>query len=234
MDLFQALAYVGTAASAVVAATTLAISVAAKTRETQKARVESWQRLVVYQIIRAQDGCNFTHIKTAYLQEAQSLESFSLSKSEIQIDALRKILLSLVVDNLILEDVEGKYWWRKVSQPRRSLADDNKDLIEQLYQKSQATRDTISTLQRKVLIAVEESPGIQMERLHRALSEGGSPVTYELFHDAVTTLRYDNLLRRETDGRLFALSDEERAVGGLAILVKSGREEGRDRNAAHE
>ena len=224
MDLIQALAYIGTATSAVVAATTFAITMIARSRETEKKRVESWQRIVIYQIIRTQDGCNFTYIKTAYLQEAQTLESFSLPKSEIQNDALRKILLSMVVDNLILEDVEGRYWWRKVNQPRQSMAAANRELIELLYQKSQATRDTVSTLQRKVLIAVEDSPGIQMERLQRVLSEGDSSVTYEFFHDAVTTLRSDNLLRREVDGRLFALSDEDRAIGGLAILVKGARE----------
>ena len=59
-----------------------------------------------------------------------------------------------------------------------------------------------------------------MERLHRLLAEKDSTISYELFHDAVTTLRADNLIKRDNDGKLFALTDEERTLGYLGILVK--------------
>ena len=110
MEKIQKWATLGGVISAAVALLTLAINVAAVRRDFQKAQINEWQEVTVYSTIldAKLEGLTFDDIQRNYTIKAKDLPE-ELPRPEIQTQALKRILLTLIAKRAISMRSDGKY-----------------------------------------------------------------------------------------------------------------------------
>lgn len=90
------------AISAVVACVAFVVSIIKYWDDVNKEKVEDWQKVAVYEYILDKGNSHFRDIKVGYITEAQQIDAFSIPTHEIQDESLRKILMDLQANNLII------------------------------------------------------------------------------------------------------------------------------------
>ena len=146
-----------TALTLIVAAVTFILAVIEHRQREREKRTQNWQKVVVYKII--EDGASdFDQIKVLYVTAAQQLLHFKLAKEEIQDDALRLALMTLVQEHLISKSSDtGGYLINAVSTKENELKEAmfaqfhkkmaENALISRLYQTLDADSGKFSTEQ---------------------------------------------------------------------------------------
>jgi hypothetical protein len=71
--------------------------------------VRDWQRVIIYSIIEQHKEISFEELKSEYLEHAQQFQSFKIPRKEIQDDPLRRILLDLQRDHVVVRNEDLKY-----------------------------------------------------------------------------------------------------------------------------
>jgi hypothetical protein len=134
--------------SAAIALASLAITLENIRRDTEKARIIEWQEVAVFSIITdaGLDGLSFNDIQSQYKIKAGDLAD-ELPRTEIQTQALRRVLLSLLAKRAISLRSDGKYGVPLESTSVQALRDLEK-------------RREIIKLGQEVLQIVSEHPGL--------------------------------------------------------------------------
>jgi hypothetical protein len=96
-------------ASAVVAVFTFIFSVRMRYRAERESTLRDWQRVVIYSLIEESVALSFDDLKSRYLQKAGQLLTHNVPKKDIQDDALKRILLDLQKDNLVIRHQDRTY-----------------------------------------------------------------------------------------------------------------------------
>jgi hypothetical protein len=106
----EAQAWIG-AASAVIAASAFVFSVLTRRKADGEAELRNWQRVVIYSLIEQASPILFDDLKSRYLQKAQQMLFHRVPKKEIQDASLRRILLDLQKDGVIIrkDDFSSKF-----------------------------------------------------------------------------------------------------------------------------
>jgi hypothetical protein len=179
------------AVSVIVAASAFVFSIWTKRKADRDVELRNWQRVVIYSLIEETASISFEDLKSKYLQRAQQLLSHKVPKKEIQDDALRRILLDLQKDGVVirLEDLNYKV---QVKVPMEAWA------LEEL-KRQQIQRK----LKPRVLTIVERESGVHTpETLVRRLHELGVNVSFEDLDDLLFELRGYPTVKKEPDGKL--------------------------------
>jgi hypothetical protein len=90
------------ALSAIIAAASFAFSVLTRRKAERDAELRGWQRVVIYSLIEERAPIVFDDLKSSYLKRAQELLSRNVPKRVIQDDSLKRVLLDLQSDGLIV------------------------------------------------------------------------------------------------------------------------------------
>jgi hypothetical protein len=90
------------ALSAIIAAASFAFSVLTRRKAERDAELRGWQRVVIYSLIEERAPIVFDDLKSRYLKRAQELLSRNVPKRVIQDDSLKRVLLDLQSDGLIV------------------------------------------------------------------------------------------------------------------------------------
>jgi hypothetical protein len=188
------------AVSVVVAAAAFVFSLWTKRRDERRSSIRDWQRVVVYTIIEENGPLQATGIQALYIQKAQQLLSFKVSRNELQEDALRRILLDLQRDGVVVR-LENMQYQIQCKIPMESWA------YEELIR-------TFNERKLKVAIRriIEGGSGkYTVEGLARMLHDQGLEVSYEDLDSLVYDLRgYSSLKLNKTGTLEFVPPVEER------------------------
>jgi hypothetical protein len=163
------------------------------TRHVDQAQVEvrGWQRVAIYALLEEGGPQPFDTLKAAYLQKAQQLLSRKISKKEIQDDSLRRILLDLQKDGVVVRREDRAY----EVQVKVALETWAYDEIKHM----RLTR----VLKPKILRLVErESDMHTAESLLRKLHEQGDKISFEDLDDVLYELRGYPRVIRSPSGKL--------------------------------
>jgi hypothetical protein len=98
--------------------------------EKREKEVREWQKVVIYRIFQEEgeiEPLAFSRVQEKYLDKAQTLRDFNLSKKEISEDSLQRVLLELSVSG-ILTLVPKKSFRLKVEVPQLDLVKRNEEL----------------------------------------------------------------------------------------------------------
>ena len=90
------------ALSAIVAAASFVFAVLSRRKAERDAELRGWQRVVIYSLIEEAAPILFEDLKVRYLKRAQELLSRSAPKKVIQADSLKRVLLDLQKDGVIV------------------------------------------------------------------------------------------------------------------------------------
>ena len=90
------------ALSAIVAAASFVFAVLSRRKAERDAELRGWQRVVIYSLIEEAAPILFEDLKVRYLKRAQELLSRSAPKKVIQDDSLKRVLLDLQKDGVIV------------------------------------------------------------------------------------------------------------------------------------
>jgi hypothetical protein len=104
------LKYAG-AVSALVALISLVVTLVAMKRDADSANLREWQEVAVFQVIEkaGKSGISFDKLRDAYLNDAQVHEDFNISKKDLQVPALKRVLLGLLAKKVAIIDASGNY-----------------------------------------------------------------------------------------------------------------------------
>src|SRR5262245_28782777 len=156
------------AISAFIAASAFVFSVLTRRKTERDAELRNWQRVVIYSLIEQASPLSFDDLKSRYLQRAQQLLSDPIPKKEIQDDALRRILLDLQKDGLILRKDDLRYQVQ-LKIPVEASA------LEELQRMRRE-----KTLKAKLLALIERDSGVYTaETLVRRLHEQEITMSFE-------------------------------------------------------
>jgi hypothetical protein len=179
------------AVSALVAASAFVFSVLTKRKADRNRELRNWQRVVIYSLIEDASHISFADLKSTYLQKAQQLLTLRVPRDEIQDDALRRILLDLQKDGVVIRQKDLTYQVQ-VKVPVEAWA---------LDEFKQMSRQRI--LKPKILALVERESGLHTpEALVRRLHEQGAEVTFEEVDDLLYELRGFSTLKMGPTGKL--------------------------------
>lgn len=100
-----------TVLSAVVAAATFAIGLIRHRSDIKSKKIFDWQKVVIHEIFEKSEtaSLNFSEIRSKYLAEAQSYQGEQIPQKELAISSLRRILVSMVADNIIRQYNKDRY-----------------------------------------------------------------------------------------------------------------------------
>jgi hypothetical protein len=186
--------YIGSipvAISALVATATFIVSVVLRRRTEREQEVARWQRVVVYSIVNELRNATFKDIKSRYLENAAQVSTFRLPKEEIQDDALRRILLELMRDDIVVQDSQGSY---RISA---------KPYMEEWAQEALEDMLLERRLKPKILRMVERQSGTYTaDSLVRALHQEGLNVDFDKVDTILDDLRGYGGVRKDPEGRL--------------------------------
>jgi hypothetical protein len=97
------------ALSAIVAAASFAYAVLTRRKAERDAELRAWQRVVIYSLIEEAAPILFEELKSRYLQRAKDLLSRRVPQKVIRDDSLKRILLDLQKDGVIVRDEKLSY-----------------------------------------------------------------------------------------------------------------------------
>jgi hypothetical protein len=179
------------AASAMIAAFAFVFSVLTGFKTQRDAELRSWQRVVIYSLIEQAAPISFEDLKSKYLQKAQQLLSGKVPKKEIQDDALKRILLDLQKDGVIIRRDDCSYQVQ-VKVPMEAWAyEELKRLLRE------------RTLKPKLLAIVERESGVHTsDSLVRWLHDQKIMVSFEEVDDLLHQLRGYASLKKGKNGKL--------------------------------
>jgi hypothetical protein len=147
--------------------------------------------VVIYSLIEQASPLSFDDLKSRYLQRAQQLLSDPIPKKEIQDDSLRRILLDLQKDGLILRRDDLRYQVQ-LKIPMEASA------FEELERMRRER-----TLKPKLLALIERESGVlTAETLVRRLHDQNITMSFEEVDDLLYELRGGASVKKGTDGKL--------------------------------
>ena len=97
------------ALSAVVAALSFVYSVVTRRKVERDTELRNWQRVVIYTLIEEGEPIAFDELKSTYLKRAQELLSHNVPRRVIQDDSLKRILLDLQKDGVVMRRTDLRY-----------------------------------------------------------------------------------------------------------------------------
>ena len=100
---------VAVASSAVVAAASFVYSVVTRRRSERGTELRNWQRVVIYTLIEESSPITFEELKARYLTKAKAMLSRHVPNTVIKEDSLRRILLDLQADGLVIRTADLAY-----------------------------------------------------------------------------------------------------------------------------
>jgi hypothetical protein len=100
---------VAVTSSAVIAATSFVYSVVVRRRAAREIEIRNWQRVVIYTLIEESSPISFQELKARYLEKAKSMLSRQVPNTVIKEDSLRRILLDLQADGLVIRGSDLAY-----------------------------------------------------------------------------------------------------------------------------
>ena|SRR2546421_6005089 len=100
---------VAVTASAVVATTSFVYSIIVRRRSERENELRNWQRVVIYTLLEEASSITFEELKACYLQKANALLSRHVPNKVIQDDSLKRILLDLQSDGLVIRRTDLAY-----------------------------------------------------------------------------------------------------------------------------
>lgn len=136
--------------SVVIAAITFVFSLLERNAREKRKEIADWQRLAVYESIRA-GSTTFETIKLNYVVAAQQYPGIDIPKKDIQDGALRLALLSLIEAKLISLSVDGRYLLNVVSTDEEEY---KKVLIKNL-----TYRENMAQMGNRVIDALRRESG---------------------------------------------------------------------------
>ncbi len=207
-DTVQIIAHIAISISAIIAMLTYISNSIRNRKLERRKKIEEWQRIVVYKIIRYNKNANFKFIKSRYLEEAQIIKSIHLPKDEIQNDTLRKILLELVADNLILEDKRGIFLYRQVGI---SHADKVK-MVEDVMKNSRHKTIQYQNTRPKIIKYIEENPGNTAEKIFLEVKKEYEELEQELANDIIAILRTEGIIKKDGNNKFFPTIDFDEGI----------------------
>jgi hypothetical protein len=142
-------------------------------------------------LIEDGSSISFAALKSTYLQKAQQLLSLRIPKDEIQDDALRRILLDLQKDGVVIR-LKDLTYQVQFKVPLEAWA--MEEMKQALPQR---------TLKPKILAIIERESGVHTpEGLVRRLHEQGAEVTFEEVDELLYELRGFSGLKLGPAGKL--------------------------------
>lgn len=164
--------------------------------QTERARTEEWQKLVVYSIVekgftanKYESGVSFDQIKSEFLDEAETVIEIELPKEDIQPTALKKVLMCLIRDRMVYQTHDGKY------------AVNRSELLPgfgRLMQQERAGYDILFVL-------ATESGKYDDQKLQTRIIDKFQ-LTPQEYRYLITELMKDGYVVRDEDGLLYAAS----------------------------
>jgi hypothetical protein len=100
---------VAVSASAVVATASFVYSVITRRRTQRASELRDWQRVVIYSLIEEASPVRFEELKMRYLQKAKAMLSRRVPNKVIQDDSLKRILLDLQSEGLVVRRADLAY-----------------------------------------------------------------------------------------------------------------------------
>ena len=100
---------VAVTASAVVATTSFVYSVVVRRRGERANELRDWQRVVIYTLIEEAASITFDDLKSRYLQKAKAMLSRHVPNRVIQDDSLKRILLDLQSEGVVIRGADLAY-----------------------------------------------------------------------------------------------------------------------------
>jgi hypothetical protein len=97
------------ALSAVVAALSFVYSIWIRRKTDRQAELLNWQRVVIYSLIEEAEPISFDDLKSRYLRKAKELLSHKVPAKVIQDDSLKRILLDLQKDGVVMRRTDLSY-----------------------------------------------------------------------------------------------------------------------------
>jgi DNA-binding HxlR family transcriptional regulator len=100
---------VAVTASAVVATTSFVYSVVTRRRVERATELRHWQRVVIYTLVEECSPVTFDELKARYLRRAKDMLSRRVPNKVIQDDSLKRILLDLQSEGLVVRRADLAY-----------------------------------------------------------------------------------------------------------------------------
>jgi hypothetical protein len=97
------------ALSAIIAAASFAFAVLTRRKAERDAEIRGWQRVVIYSLIEEAAPILFAELKSRYLKRANELLSRHMPRRVIKDDSLKRILLDLQKDGVIVRREDLTY-----------------------------------------------------------------------------------------------------------------------------
>ena len=97
------------ALSAIVAAASFVFAVLTRRKAERDAELRGWQRVVIYSLLEEQAPLLFEELREKYLKRARELLSRNAPKKVIQDDSLKRVLLDLQKDGVIVRTQNLSY-----------------------------------------------------------------------------------------------------------------------------
>lgn len=177
-------------ASAVIALSSLAVTVANIRSDAVKARINEWQEVAVFSIISDAklEGVSFSDIQSQYKTKAGDLPD-ELPRTEIQTQALKRVLLSLLAKRAISVRSDGRYGVALDSTPFQAFGEYERGL----------RMDKIGD---EVLKIVLEQPGRYTKEELATLLRGRFEFTDVEFARLLTNMEHMGAIKFDGNGKI--------------------------------
>ena len=180
-----------TTISVLIAACAFILSLYIKYRDERDANIRDWQRVIVYSLVEDSDEVSFKDLKSKYLQRVQQLVFIKLPKDKIQDDALRRILMELQKDSLIVKNERANYQLQ-MKVPVETW------VLEQVRKKYHQ-----DVLKPRILTIIERQSGqYTVEALVRKLQEENLDVSFDEIDEVIFELRGPSNIKKNKEGML--------------------------------
>jgi hypothetical protein len=176
--------------SAVIALASLAVTVGNMRSDAVKARTNEWQEVAVFSIISEAklEGISFADIQSQYKTKAADLPD-ELPRTEIQTQALKRVLLSLLAKRAISVRSDNRYGVALEPTPYQAHGEYEKDL-------------RINEIGDEVFKIVSEQPGRYTKEELATLLRGRFEFTDVEFGKLLIEMEQLGAIKTDSDGKL--------------------------------